>query len=96
MQADDNRWLHVKSKADDIEQKYTTLLNFLERRTSFHEIDNVRDINLWNQFLVIEQEVIAVGTSDSIIYAEAFSKRMKSYRKRFLIRKFQRLYAFVD
>jgi hypothetical protein len=89
-------WDHVKSKADDIEAKYTALLTFLERRTSFHEVDNVRDINLWNQFLVIEQEVRNFGTQEAIVYAESFSKRMKSYRKRFLIRKFQRLYVFAD
>ena len=91
-----DQWLHVKSKADDIEAKYTGLLNFLERRTSFHELDNIRDINLWLQFIPIEQEVRLFGTPEAVAYAEAFAKRMKSYRKRFLIRKFQRLYLFVE
>ena len=93
---EEHNWLHVKSKADDIEIKYTSLLNYLERRTSFHEIDSVRDINLWNQYLHIEQEVRLFGTAESVEYVEAFAKRMKSYRKRFLIRKFQRLYVFVE
>lgn len=93
---EDHRWLHVKSKADDIEAKYTALLNYLERRTSFHELDSVRDINLWNQYVVIEQEVREFGTAEAVAYAEAFAIRMKGYRKRFLIRKFQRLYAFVN
>lgn len=92
----DHKWLHVKSKADDIEAKYTALLNFLERRTSFHELDSARDINLWLQFVAIEQEVRECATIEAIIYAEAFAIRMKSYRKRFLIRKFQRLYNFID
>ena len=90
------QWLHVKSKADDIESKYTSLLNYIERRTSFHELDTVRDINLWNQFLIIEQEVRLFGTAEAVEYAEAFAIRMKSYRKRFLIRKFQRLYSMLD
>jgi hypothetical protein len=93
---EDHTWIHVKSKADDIEIKYTSLLNYLERRTSFHELDSVRDINLWNQYLYIEKEVRAVGTIAAVEYVEAFAKRMRSYRKRFLIRKFQRLYVFVD
>jgi hypothetical protein len=93
---ENDNWLHVKSKADDIEIKYTSLLNYLERRTSFHELDSVRDINLWNQYLYIEQEVRSFGTAQAVEYAEAFAKRMKSYRKRFLIRKFQRLYIFLE
>ncbi len=90
------RWIHTTSKADDIEAKYTALLNYLERRTSFHELDSVRDINLWNQFLYIEQEVRAFGTPQAVAFADTFAKRMRAYRKRFLIRKFQRLYAFAD
>ena len=93
---EDHKWIHVKSKADDIEAKYTALLNFLERRTSFHELDSVRDINLWIQFVAIEKEIREFGSSEAIIFAEAFAIRMKSYRKRFLIRKFQRLYVFVS
>lgn len=93
---ENHKWIHVKSKADDIEAKYTALLNNIERRASFHELDSVRDINLWNQYLVIEQEVRSFGTAQAVEYAEAFAKRMKSYRKRFLIRKFQRLYVFVE
>lgn len=93
---EDHRWLHVKSKAEDIEAKYTALLNILERRSSFHELDSIRDINLWNQYVFIEQEVREFGTAEAVKYADAFAIRMKSYRKRFLIRKFQRLYAFVD
>ncbi len=91
-----DKYLHTISKADDIEAKYTALLNSLERRTSFHELDSVRDINLWEQFLYIEQEVRALGSPDAIAFADSFAKRMRAYRKRFLIRKFQRLYAFAD
>jgi hypothetical protein len=28
---EDHKWIHVKSKADDIEAKYTALLNTLEK-----------------------------------------------------------------
>jgi phosphate starvation-inducible protein PhoH len=38
---EEDKWIHTRSKADDIEAKYTALLNTLERRTSFHELDSV-------------------------------------------------------